>query len=85
MHLSLVQKIVSNFVLQSFKTSELRKFQTKKVSQLHKHKVCWSETIFSFWSNSNLRHILDYESISVLIESNLASIRPFFTAHCPSK
>ena len=90
MYLSLVQEIVSNFILQSFKTSELRNFQTKKVSQLHKYKVCWSETIFSDFGpatffQSNVRHILDYKSISVLINSNIASIHPFFTALCPYK
>ena len=42
-YLSLVQKIVSNFIL------KLRNFQTKKVSQLQKDKVCWSKTIFSLW------------------------------------
>ena len=52
MHLSLVQKIVSNFILQSLTISKLKNFQTKKVSQLLKDKVCWSETIFSFWSSN---------------------------------
>ena len=55
LHRGAVQKIVSNFILQSLKTSKLRNFQTKKVSQLYKDRVCWSATIFSF-SNSNLRH-----------------------------
>ena len=53
-----------------------------------KDKVCWSETIsnFSFrFSNSYLRQISDYISISVLIKSNIAFIRPFFSALCPSR
>ena len=58
MHLSLVQKIVSKFIWQRLNISKLRNFQTRKVSQLNKDIVCWSETIFSFWySNSNLRQI----------------------------
>ena len=35
MHLSLVPKIVSNFILQGLKILKLRIFQTKEVSQLH--------------------------------------------------
>ena len=52
MHLSLVQKIVSKFILQGLKIYKLSNFQTKKLSQLHKDKVYWSETIFSFWSSN---------------------------------
>ena len=54
MHVSLVQKIVSNFILQSLKISKLRNFQTKKVFQLHKDKVCWSEAILCFWSSNQM-------------------------------
>ena len=89
-HLSLVWKIVSSFILQSLKTSELRNIQTKKVSHLRKYKVCWSETIFSDFGpatffQSNVRHSLDYKSLSVLINSNIASIHYFFTTLCPYK
>jgi hypothetical protein len=44
-------KIVSKFIQQRLKISKLRNFQNKKVSQLHKDKVCWSESISSFWSS----------------------------------
>ena len=45
--LFLVQKKISNL-----KTSKLRDFHTKKMSQLHKDKICLSEIIFSFWSSN---------------------------------
>ena len=37
------------------------------------------------FSNSNLRQISDFKSISVLIKSNIAFIRPFFSALWPSR
>jgi len=48
-HLPLVRIIISTFIRQRLKISKLRNFQTKNVSQFNKDKVCWSETIFSFW------------------------------------
>ena len=78
-------------ILQSFKTWNLRNFQTNKVSQLQKRQSLPVRNYFQFsvqqhFSNSNLRHILDYdESFSVIIKSNIASIYPFFRALCPSK
>ena len=90
MHLSLVQRIVSNFILQSLKTSKLRNFQTKNVSVAQRQSLLVSN-YFQFlvqqcFYNSNLRHVLDYESILIIIKSNIPSIRPFFSALlCPSK
>ena len=50
MHLSLVQKIVSKFILQRLKISKLRIFQTKKVFQLHRDKVAGPKLFSVFGS-----------------------------------
>ena len=89
MHLSLFQKIVSNFILQSLKTSKLRSFHTKKCLNCTKTKFA-GQKLFSVlvqqrFSNSNLRQISDYKSISILIKSNIAFIRPFFSAGSQNK
>ncbi len=84
------QKLVSNYILQSLKISKLRNFQTKSVSVAQRQSVL-VQNYFQFlvqqrFSNSNLRHVLDYESILIIIKSNIPSIRPFFIALlCPSK
>ena len=52
-HISLVQKKKSFRIHPAkIEISKLRNFQTKKMFQFHKDKVCWSETILSFWSSS---------------------------------
>ena len=42
----------NRFQFHPAKFENLKTIQIKKVSQLHKDKVCWSETIFSFWSSN---------------------------------
>ena len=37
------------------------------------------------FSNTNLRQISDYKSISIIMQSNIDSIHPFCSALCPSK
>ena len=87
---SLVRKIVSKFIQQRLKISKLRNFQTKRSVSVAQTQSLLVRNYFQFlvqqrFSNSNLRQISDYKSISVLIKSNVAFIRPFFTALYPSK
>ena len=80
----------SLFSLKNSFQFHLAKFENFRTEKFSDYKVCCPETIFldvgpATFFQSNLRHILDYKSISVLINSNIASIHPFFTALYPYK
>ena len=70
MRLSLAQKIVSNSIMQSLKTSELRNFQTIFFSQLHKYKFAGQKwfsvfdpaTFFQFKSETHFRLLIHLSS-----------------------
>ena len=51
--ISLVLSGDSKFILQSLTTSKMRKTQTKKLSQLHKAKTCWTKNSWSSGIMSN--------------------------------
>ena len=73
--------LVSNFILQSLKTSKL-----KNVSVPQRQSLLFRKYFQFFFqqcfSNSNLRQVSVYISISIQIKSNIASIHPFFSALC---
>ena len=76
------------------KFQKLKKFQTKKLFQLEKDEVRWSETIFSFWSSNVFPiQIWDrFQTFQAKIHLSYNKIkhchhppRPCFSALCPSK
>ena len=73
----------------NFENFKTETFQDKKCLSCKKTKFAGQKLFSVFgpamFSNSNLRQISDYKSISVIIQSNIDSIRPFCSALCPSK
>ena len=74
------------FILQSLTSSKTRKFQTIKLSQLHKAKTCWTENDLSDLSPKKIQKVLmkTEEMEDVFLNSANFASHAFLTLAPPS-
>ena len=59
------------FILQCLTTSKMRKFQTLKLSQVHKAKTCWTE---NWWSSGIMSNLLGDFFYVLRVKKNFLNI-----------